>query len=301
MKKLSFRKWLAGLGLFALFTSVPLSSNQASVAPSRYRFYVEADSRSHLRRLAGWLNANEFDIAGVDLKRGTLEVLTGQPGIEFLKSKGMTGRLVLVPVVGGKQTNLSDLDNRYLDPVKVAAKMDEIHARYPDVTRVLEIGRSLENRPILALVVSTTPDIADPRFHGKPTLLFDGMHHAREIMTPEIVFDVGESILGAARRSADARLTLESMNVVLVPMLNVDGNARVWSSDTMWRKNARGEGASTFGVDINRNYSFRWNGCHGSSGSRGAQDYRGASAASEPETRALMELADRVHPMASVS
>jgi len=69
----------------------------------------------------------------------------------------------------------------------------------------------------------------------------------------------------------------------------------------MWRKNARGSGNSVFGVDINRNYSHMWNGCRGSSSYTWAQDYRGTSAGSEPETQALMKLAKTVRPSAYLS
>jgi hypothetical protein len=69
----------------------------------------------------------------------------------------------------------------------------------------------------------------------------------------------------------------------------------------MWRKNARGNGSTTFGVDINRNYPYEWSACDGSSDSKGAQDYHGAAAASEPETQALMNIAEKVRPMASLS
>lgn len=301
MKNLSFRKIGFGLGLLSFLASVPLASNQASVPASRSRYFITAKSRADLRRVSGWLNRNRFDIAGVSLKTGKIEVITDEKGVGFLQSKGFRGQLVNIPLFGGKDRNLSGLDSRYLDPDKVAARMKALHEKFPGVTRVVEIGRSLQKRPILALVISTTPDLDDPRFHAKPTALFDGMHHAREIMTPEIVFDIGESILGSANRAKRARLTLEEMNVVLVPMVNVDGNARVWSDDTMWRKNARGEGKSTFGVDINRNYPYRWSDCSGSSGYKDAQDYHGTAAASEPETKALIGLADRIHPMASVS
>ena len=73
-------------------------------------------------------------------------------------------------------------------------------------------------------------------------------------------------------------------------MLNVDGNNIVWTTDNMWRKNARGQGNNVYGVDLNRNYSYAWNSCNGSSGSTSSETYRGASAASEPETQALMKL-----------
>ena len=63
----------------------------------------------------------------------------------------------------------------------------------------------------------------------------------------------------------------------------------------MWRKNTRdNNGSGGFdsgdGVDINRNYPYKWGSCNGSSGSTWAQDYRGTAPASEPETQVMMDL-----------
>jgi carboxypeptidase T len=295
------RKLVLVLSAFVFLAAVPLSSNQAAIPASRYRFFVQAPTRADLRKYTGWLNRNEFDIAGVNLQTGQIEVLTSEKGVQLLQSKGFKGRLVNVLIAGGRETRLSGMDARYLDPDRVAARMNQLHAKYPDVTRVVEFGRSLNNLPLLALVISTTPDINDPHFGDKPTAIFDGLHHAREIMTPEIVFDIGESILASAGNNARAHLALTGMNVVLVPMINVDGSTRVWNSDNMWRKNARSQGSTVFGVDINRNYPYRWANCGGSSNSKGAQDYHGTAAASEPETQALINFAEKIHPMASLS
>jgi len=301
MKTFLSRRLLAVLSAFLFFSAVPLASNQAAVPLSRYRFFVQTSSRDEVRRVAGWLTKNQFDVAGVNLHTGILQVLTTESGLRTLQAKGLHGRIVHVPVAGGRSLHLTDLDPRYLTSDKVATNLNAIHSKYPEITRVIEIGRSLEQRPILALVISTTPEISDSKFHEKPTVLVDGMHHAREVMTPEIVFDIGESILASVTSDRRALNIVQKMNVVLVPMLNVDGNNRVWNDDSMWRKNAHAEGSSVYGVDINRNYPYNWNACDGSSGSKDDQDYRGASAASEPETRALMMLADRIHPMASLS
>jgi hypothetical protein len=108
--------------------------------------------------------------------------------------------------------------------------------------------------------------------------------------------DAAEQLLAG---SEDA--LLQRWDIWLVPMLNVDGNNRVWSADTWWRKNARTESKDVYGVDLNRNYPFQWSTCDGSSTSRSAEDYHGATAASEPETLALMNLAEQARPAASLS
>jgi len=54
----------------------------------------------------------------------------------------------------------------------------------------------------------------------------------------------------------------------------------------MKRKNA--SGVSGEGTDVNRNFGFHWGG-PGASSSPGNETYRGATAASEPETQAVQE------------
>jgi murein tripeptide amidase MpaA len=87
-------------------------------------------------------------------------------------------------------------------PKKIEAKLKQIQAQYPKLTQLLTIGKSIQNRPIFALVLSTTPNVDQAAFHQKPTVLFDAMHHAREIMTPEVVMDIAESLLTGAQKGA---------------------------------------------------------------------------------------------------
>jgi hypothetical protein len=120
-------------------------------------------------------------------------------------------------------------------------------------------------------------------------------------MTSEIVMDVADTVLSMKRTNSPWNQLLESWNIWIVPMLNVDGNNIVWTSNNWWRKNARGTGSDVFGVDLNRNYSYGWNSCNGSSGSQSSDTYRGPAAASEPETQALMKLGFAAYPTASLS
>jgi protein MpaA len=86
----------------------------------------------------------------------------------------------------------------------------------------------------------------------------------------------GEAIVAALRRERVAGVTLW-----LVRTANPDGRAAAT------RHNARG-------VDLNRNFPWRWRG-----GARGTY-HPGRRAGSEPETRALMRLVRRVRPRLAI-
>jgi hypothetical protein len=116
-------------------------------------------------------------------------------------------------------------------------------------------------------------------------------------MTVEMVLQIIEELTKGHGTDPEITRWLKEVNVWLVPMVNPDGNAKVWGGSNMWRKNARGN----YGVDINRNYPHKWGSCNGSSGSQGSETYRGPSAASEPETKVMMDLVSTVRPVIDVS
>ena len=123
------------------------------------------------------------------------------------------------------------------------------------------------------------------------------MHHAREVMTPEVAIDIAEYLASRYQEDDQVKNWVNSNEIWVLPMLNVDGNNKVWNGSTMWRKNVAGG----HGVDINRNYPYKWSSCNGSSGSTWSQTYRGPEAGSEPETQALMGLISSTRPVFSIS
>jgi predicted deacylase len=126
-------------------------------------------------------------------------------------------------------------------------------------TRV--IGTSVKGRPIRAYRVG------DPR--ADRTVVAMSTMHGDEPATRHILRSIVE---GEPVRGTD---------LWVIPVVNPDGLARGT------RKNARG-------VDLNRNYPYRWADLDGSYES-------GPRAASEPETRALIRFFGRVRPDRVVS
>jgi hypothetical protein len=204
-----------------------------------------------------------YDIAGVDYEKGTVDVLTGgkadELGLHFL-----------------------GFDIRATKTVDTG------------LVRIESIGKSVQNRDIWAIKISDNPD---ERELDEPRILFNAMHHAREVMSTEVALDIVDYLV--TRYGTDPQVTrwVEGNEIWVVPMLNVDGNNKVWTADSMWRKNVK----SGHGVDINRNYPYAWGACNGSSGSTSSDTYRGPSAGSEPETQALMSLVARVQPVFDIS
>lgn len=236
------------------------------------------------------LRALNIDIPGVDYKNSIIDVLLTQSQWKLLEERGF--KLETNWVLGVSRTTRTD--SGYQTPDEVERFLNDAHSSHPELSKLVEIGQSVEGRPIWAIKISDHADRDEPR---EPSILFNSMHHAREVMTPEIAIDIVEFLLTNYDSDAKVKHWVDSNEIWVVPMLNVDGNAKVWASDPMWRKNTK----NSFGVDINRNYPYGWNSCNGSSGFPFAQDYRGPSAASEPETQALMGLVAKIKPVFDIS
>jgi hypothetical protein len=91
----------------------------------------------------------------------------------------------------------------------------------------------------------------------------------------------------------DSRITslVDGREFWIVPDMNPDGGEYDIATGTgyrSWRKNRQpNSGSSNVGTDLNRNWSFQWGCCGGSSGTTSSETYRGPSAFSAPETQRL--------------
>jgi len=198
-----------------------------------------------------------------------------------------------------------DLTISYKDIEQVYAIVRGYAERYPDITRLHTIGQSARGFPILALRITDKPDEDE----GEPTVLLNGAHHGSELLSTEYTLDAMAGLLEGYASDRDARRRVDGLDIWVVPLVNPDAN---WifmrETHNPGRKNGRdtdgdGELFQYEGVDLNRNYPFRW-GTTGEVGSRSWHihwRYRGAAPASEPETQAMMALADAQHFAASIS
>jgi carboxypeptidase T len=234
------------------------------------------------------LHQLDFDIAGVSLPHQTVDLVVSPLEIKQLHALGFQFMQMKSTV------EQASPDAQYQTPASIAALLQKYASTYPNLAQVMSMGKSLEGRDIWAIKITsnvTHPDAAKPR------IFFNGMHHAREVMAVEIPLDTIDTLLTQYGKDPKVTHWVDANEIWVMPMFNVDGNQKVWSSDNMWRKNTRGG----YGVDINRNYPFQWNFCNGSSDRQGAQDYHGPSGGSEPETQVMMSLIQKVRPVFNIS
>jgi Zinc carboxypeptidase len=136
-----------------------------------------------------------------------------------------------------------------------------------------------------------------------PTHYILATHHAREWMSTAIAVKMMRYLRDVTNGAIDpsVREKLQSAAVVIVPVVNPDGYDFTHdpNGDRSWRPNRNLAANVQDGTDINRNYAGNWSQsglADNVSVSAGPGNWRGPSAASEPETQAIQSLFDSPGP-----
>lgn len=164
-------------------------------------------------------------------------------------------------------------------------------AANPDLVRVVEYGRSFQDRPLLALQLTVAPGQADG---AKPEFLYGASQHAREVISSESMYRFADKLVGDYRAGVPAAVeALSTRELWILPNMNPDGRVRVEGGMSSQRKNMQlysGQNANntTRGVDINRNFPYRW---ADGVDTVTSEVYSGPSALSTPEAAAAWAFA----------
>ncbi|MGW0504645.1 M14 family zinc carboxypeptidase [Micromonospora sp. NPDC003241] len=177
-------------------------------------------------------------------------------------------------------------DANYHDYAEMTAVVNQVVADHPSIARKVSIGSSYEGRDLVAVKISD--NVATDE--NEPEILFNAQQHAREHLTVEMAIYLLN--LFTDNYGSDSRITslVNNREIWIVPTVNPDGSEYdiATGSYRSWRKNRQpNSGSSYVGTDLNRNWSYNFGCCGGSSGSTSSDTYRGPSAFSAPETQAL--------------
>jgi carboxypeptidase T len=110
--------------------------------------------------------------------------------------------------------------------------------------------------------------------------------HAREHLTTEMCIHIVQRLTAGYATDSAIKELVDGHEIYVIPSVNPDGSAYDISGGRYhsWRKNRQGNG-----TDPNRNWSYKWGCCGGSSGSTTSETYRGTAAFSAPETKAVSD------------
>jgi carboxypeptidase T len=195
---------------------------------------------------------------------------------------------VALPSDGVSTFDFPSRDAAYHNYAEMVAEVNAIVARYPAIASKRVLGKTYQGRDIVAVKISDNVGTDE----AEPEVLYDANHHAREHLTVEMAIYLLH--LYADNYAADTRIrnVVNSREIWIIPSVNPDGSEYdvATGSYRSWRKNRQpNTGSSYVGTDLNRNYGYRWGCCGGSSGSTSSDTYRGPSAFSAPETRAIRD------------
>ncbi len=173
-------------------------------------------------------------------------------------------------------------DSNYHNYAEMVADIQAFAAAHPALVHVFSMGTSYEGRDLIGVRISN--DATDNL--SEPGAFYVGQHHAREHLTVEVVLSVMHMFL----EKPQLMDLVNTRQIYIVPSLNPDGAEYDIATGNyqFWRKN-RQPNAQAIGTDNNRNYSYRWGCCGGSSGNGGSDTYRGPSALSTPEDADLAD------------
>ncbi|MCX6639899.1 MAG: M14 family zinc carboxypeptidase [bacterium] len=179
---------------------------------------------------------------------------------------------------------------------QITSDLDSMRLLYPNLcTAKVILGNGWNNNPIYMVKISDNPDIDE----NEPEAIFDALHHAREPGGYTATLYAMWYLLENYGTDAEVTYLVNNREFYFVPVTNPDG--LLYNQQTnpngggTWRKNRRNNGGS-YGVDLNRNYSYQWGYDNiGSSPTPSSETYRGPSAASEPETQAMINFTNVRH------
>ena len=242
----------------------------------------------------------DLEAHGVKILAGTKEgvdVEAEGSALDYLLSRPYGFKRVLpalAPPPGGEiiDANLG----LYHTYDETEAALGTLVSTYPALADTIRIGRAYGPTFRNITVIKISDNVAIDE--NEPEALISGCHHARELMSVEIPLMFATYLLQNYGTDPTVTNYVNTREIYCLPILNPDGLAYVQanhsgSNSTWWRKNRRNNGDGTFGVDLNRNYSFKWGYDNiGSSGSTNSIVYRGPGAFSEPETQALRDFCE---------
>lgn len=296
--------------LFFLVCFCLLSNSLFSQSFSRVRVYANKEQIKLLEK------------AGVCLDHGKhklntwIETDLSVDELEIIKANGIKAEIMIEDVIAHYQNQAANRETRavgtcntnaitynapthfklgsmggYPTYTEVLSELDSMYLLYPSlVKQKTPIGAYLthDGFPVEWMKISNNPLVDE----SEPEILITALHHAREPGSITQLLYFMWYLLENYGTNPEITYLVNNTEIFFIPMINPDGymyNELIApGGGGMWRKNRRNNLDATFGVDLNRNYSFAW-GTTGTSTSTSSDVYCGTSAFSEPETQAIRD------------
>jgi carboxypeptidase T len=188
--------------------------------------------------------------------------------------------------------------NGYFFYQEMLDNLDAMRQKYPQLITarmtITDTIKTHQGRPLYWVKMSDNPNVSE----AEPEVLYTALHHAREPNSLSQMIFFMWYLLENYATNPEAKYILDNTQLYFVPCVNPDGYIKNETESPMgggfWRKNLRNHGNGIFGVDLNRNYGFRWGyDDQGSSPDSTSDVHRGPAPFSEPETQMIKLFCDQ--------
>jgi carboxypeptidase T len=268
---------MLGRATLAVLVGLLVAAAPAAAASQKVRSYRVSEVRDLLDR-------TKVTVAGaaiVEVDHAEVVATANRRAVRRLRRAGFTvERMATVRKklrrAGGRAAAFPPADSAYHDYNEMVAELNAVAAANQSRVQLHNLGSSYQGRTIWGVKVSDNVTTDE----NEPEVLFTANQHAREHLTVEMAL----YILNRLVNDADFAGFVNNREIWIIPMVNPDGVEYdiATGSYRMWRKNRQPSP-----TDLNRNWSFQWGCCGGSSGSVSSETYRGPSAFSAPETQVV--------------
>ena len=267
---------LAGVGLLVLAGVNAAGAAPVDSAEQSGRYVVEGvrtlDDRNRVARSGAAIDSVEH---------GRAEITALPAEARRLRDQGFR-------VLERRAEDFPAADAGYHNYAEMVAELDKAAAAYPAIMRKTSIGTSYQGRDLPLVKISDNVAVDE----DEPEVLYGAHQHAREHLTVEMALYLVK--LFTEGYGKDPRITklVDGRELWIVPDLNPDGGEYdiATGSYRNWRKNRQpNAGSGSVGTDLNRNWSFKFACCGGSSDNPSSETYHGASGFSAPETQRLRD------------
>ena len=261
-----------------------------------------------------------FAVCDLAIIKQNPTTLAEDPKIAKSENSGTreNGRILNLEKVGCLLSH-DDVDNLltsgnikgYLDYDQFWAIYEVIRRKYGEVIgERIRFGHTINNNPIEGFYMGEGIKDEEKLYSEKNVIFITGLHHSREPLTVTMVVYLMLAILKEwGKCGVETELVAAQWNeffrvnmILFVPMVNIDSfkfiqnnwRGAMGEKVLMVRKNRNIDPSCDIfsgGVDLNRNYDFKWGlDEQGSSGNPCAEDYRGSEPFSETETQTIRNL-----------
>jgi hypothetical protein len=294
---------LAGLAAAAIALAIPPAA--AGQGREKLEMYTVAGNAGRIAKatqgleLAGLRYTRRGIRADVVLTNAQRAKLAAS-GVKVKLKRNRRGRTVsaqaAAQAVGGYNVWRS-----WDEPGGIRDELYRVARENPDLVKLEVLGNTHQGRELIALKV--TDNARRKKDGSRPAVLYSSLQHAREWITVEVNRRLLHHFIdGWQSRDREIRRLLRRTELWFFVVANPDGYQHTFDVDRLWRKNLRDNDGdrqitANDGVDPNRNFPEHWGyDNEGSSPDLADETYRGPSAGSEPETKAMQALLARSKP-----